>query len=95
MATRAKRRQQHLQKMWPEIEKMVAGLQDGMPEAFEMLGVTLSQQMRTVEQSDMYMAVMFELLPLDVQEKMLADPRVATSLTVLAILKELRHRPID
>ena len=62
--------------MWPEIEKMVAGLQDGMPEAFEMLGVTLSQQMRTVEQSDMYMAVMFELLPLDVQEKMLADLRV-------------------
>ena len=51
--------------------------------------------MRTVEQSDMYMAVMFELLPLDVQEKMLADPRVVTSLTVLAVLKELRHRSID
>ncbi|KUO65373.1 MAG: hypothetical protein APF80_06310 [Alphaproteobacteria bacterium BRH_c36] len=83
-------RDNHLENIWPEIEKMVAGLNDGMPEAFEMLGVTLSKYMKTLEQTDMYMAVVFELLPFDTQQKMLADPRVETSTTVLASLKRLR-----
>ena len=70
---------------------MVAGLQDGMPEAFEMLGVTLGEFMDTPEQSDMYMAVVFELLPSEAQEKMLSDPRLRTSMTLLPILKSIRE----
>ncbi len=58
---------------------MVAGLEDGMAEAFEMLGVTLAGFTTTPEQADMYMAVIFHLLPLDAQERMLADPRLETS----------------
>jgi hypothetical protein len=79
-----------LQRNWVEIEKMLAGLNDGMLEAFEMLGVTLAQEMKRVEQADLYMAVIFELLPFDVQQKMLNDPRVEESATILPRLKQLR-----
>lgn len=84
------RRLKHLQAVWPEVEKMAAGLQDGMAEAFEMMGVALRQFTKTAEQEDIHMAVLFELLPLEVQQKMLSDPRLETSPTILPILKQIR-----
>lgn len=82
-----KQREADLHRVRPEIDKMAAGLQDGMPEAFEMLGVTLAKQIKTTAQADMYMSVLFDLLPLEVQENMLSGPLVDTSDTVLRLLK--------
>jgi hypothetical protein len=45
---------------------------------------------KNAAQTDMYMAVLFEVLPPEAQRKMLADRRLAQSTTVLPILKALR-----
>lgn len=87
-------RRKHLQAVRPEIDRMVAGLQDEklMLEAFDLLGRVLAQHMDTPRQADMYMAVIFELLPLEVQEKLLADSRVGQSVTILPLLKKMRQQ---
>lgn len=87
-------RRKHLQKVRPEIDRMVAGLQDEkrMLEAFEELGRVLAEKMPTPWQADMYMAVVFDLLPLEVQEQLLLDPRVGQSATILPVLKKMRQQ---
>ncbi len=62
-------RQTDFHAVWPEIAKVSAGLHGGVFEAFEVLGRTLAEQTTTDRHADMCMAVVFELLPYDAQEK--------------------------
>ena len=55
-----------------------------------MFGMTLRNLINNLGQTDMYMAVLFELLPPEAQRKMLGDRRLSESTTVLPILKALR-----
>jgi hypothetical protein len=77
---------------WDEIEKIAMGLQSGQLEAFEMFGIVLDGLIRNRAQADMHMAVVFEVLPPEAQQKMLADRRLAQSTTILPILKALRDK---
>ena len=77
---------------WDEIEKIAIGLQSGQLEAFEMYATVLDNLAENAAQTDMYMAVVFELLPPEAQRKMLADPRISQSQTVLTTLKSLREK---
>ena len=77
---------------WDEIEKIAIGLQSGQLEAFEMYATVLDNLVENAAQTDMYMAVVFELLPPEAQRKMLADPRISQSHTVITILKSLRAK---
>jgi hypothetical protein len=85
-------RRQLIEENWDEIEKIAMGLQSGQPEAFEMFGRTLENLINNVAQTDMHMAVLFEVLPPEAQLKMLADRRLGQSATVLPILKALREK---
>jgi len=53
-------------------------------------GCVNADLIKNAAQTDMYMAVLFEVLPPEAQRKMLADRRLAQSTTVLPILKALR-----
>jgi hypothetical protein len=85
-------RRKHIGKHWDEIEKIAMGLQSGQLEAFEMFGMILERLIKNAPQTDMHMAVLFEVLPPEAQRKMLADPRVKESLTVLPMLKSMREQ---
>ena len=85
-------RRRLIEKQWDEIEKIAIGLQSGQLEAFEMFGMTLEDLIGNVAQTDMYMAVLFEVLPPEAQRKLLADRRLTQSGTVLPILKTLRGK---
>ena len=61
-----------IEELWDEIEKIAIGLQSGQLEAFEMYGVQLGKLINNTGQTDMCMAVLFELLPPEAQRKMLA-----------------------
>ena len=77
---------------WDEIEKNAIALQSGQLEAFEMYATVFDDLVENAAQIDMYMAVVFELLPPEAQRKMLADPRISQSQTVITILKSLRAK---
>jgi hypothetical protein len=85
-------RRRQIEQNWDEIEKIAMGLQSGQLEAFEMFGMTLQNLINNLGQTDMQMAVLFEVLPPEAQRKMLADRRLAESTTVLPILKILREK---
>ena len=85
-------RRKIVQKQWDEIEKMAIALQSGQLEAFEMMGMVLDGLVGNAAQTDMHMAVLFEVLPVEAQRKMLGDTRLEESLTVLPIINELRNR---
>ena len=75
---------------WDEIEKMAMGLQSGQLEAFEMYGAALADLIDNAAQTDMHMAVLFRLLPLAAQKKLLSDDRLQESETVLPFIASLR-----
>jgi hypothetical protein len=81
-----------IEEHWDEIEKIAIGLQSGQLEAFEMYGMVLDDLIGNAAQADMYMAVLFEVLPPEAQRKMLADRRLGQSRTVLPMLKLLRAK---
>jgi hypothetical protein len=85
-------RRNRIEKNWDEIEKMAIALQSGQLEAFEMFGGTLADLIENPAQADMYMAVLFELLPPEAQRKMLDDRRLNQSQTLLPIVKTLREK---
>ena len=83
-------RQRVIEQQWDEIEKMAIGLQSGRLEAYEVFGTTLERVIKNRSQSDMYMAVVFEILPPEAQRKMLAHRHIGQSKTVLPIIKAMR-----
>jgi len=83
-------RRRVIEQQWDEIEKMAIGLQSGMLEAYEVFGTTLEGVIMNRSQSDMYMAVVFEVLPPEAQRKMLAHRRAGQSKTVIPIIKAMR-----
>jgi hypothetical protein len=80
-------RRRIIEGQWEEIEKIAIGLQSGQLEALEMYGMILADLIGNQGQTDLYVAVLFELLPPEAQRKMLADKRLGQSTTVLPILK--------
>jgi hypothetical protein len=85
-------RRRMIEEQWDEIEKIAIGLQSGQLEALEMYGKVLGELIGNQGQTDLYVAVLFELLPPEAQQKMLGDTRLGQSTTVLPILKQLRDR---
>ena len=73
----------------PEVEKFVAGLEAGIFKAYETLGMALASIVDQPNQSDIFMAIVFGLMPQSAQQAMLADPRVQESRTVLPLLRQL------
>ena len=71
---------------------MAIGLQSGRLEAYEVFGTTLEGVIKNCSQSDMYMAVVFEILPPEAQRKMLAHRHLGQSTTVLPIIKAMRAK---
>ena len=61
----------------PEVEKFIAGLEAGVFEAYETLGMTLGSIVDQPNQSDIFMPIIFGLMPESAQRTMLADPRVS------------------
>ena len=85
-------RRKLIEAKWEEIEKIAIALQSGQLEGFEAYGIMLEDLTKNVAQTDMCMAVLFEVLPPGPQRKMLSDPRLQRSQTVLPILKALRAK---
>jgi hypothetical protein len=73
----------------PEVEKFTAGLQGGMFEAYETLGMALASIVEQPNQTDIFMAIIFSLMPEVAQARIMADPRVAESQTVLPLLQTI------
>ena len=57
-----------------------------------MFGMTLHRLIGNTAQTDMYMAVVFEVLPPAAQRKMLTDRRLRQSTTVLPMLHAMRAK---
>lgn len=74
----------------PEVEKFIAGLQGGVLEAYETLGMVFASLLDQPHQSDIFMAIIFGLMSEAAQFAMLADPRFNESKTVLPMLRRLR-----
>jgi len=91
-ASAQSRRKKLVEAQWDEIEKIAIGLQSGLLEAFEMFGRTLHRLIGNTAQTDMYMAVVFEVLPPPAQLKMLTDRRLRQSTTVLPMLHAMRAK---
>jgi len=72
----------------PEVEKFIAGLEAGVFEAYETLGMALGSIVDQPNQSDIFMAIIFGLMPESTQRTMLADPRIQESRTVLPLLQQ-------
>ena len=73
----------------PEVEKFIAGLEAGVFEAYQTLGMALGSIVDQPNQSDIFMAIIFGLMPESAQRTMLADPRIQESWTVLPLLQRL------
>jgi len=73
----------------PEIETFIAGLEAGVFEAYETLGMALGSVVDQPNQTDIFMAIIFGLMPQSAQRTILADPRVPESRTVLPLLLQL------
>jgi hypothetical protein len=71
---------------------MAIGMQSGLLEAYEVFGRTLEGVIKNRSQSDMYMAVVFEILPPEAQRKMLAHRQIGQSKTILPIIKAMRAK---
>jgi hypothetical protein len=76
----------------PEVEKFTAGLQGGVFEAYETLGVALAGIVEQPNQTDIFMAIIFSLMPETARVRIMADPRVAESQTVLPLLQTIASR---
>ncbi|HEX2841417.1 hypothetical protein [Hyphomicrobium sp.] len=85
-------RREMLATQWDEIEKMAMGMQSGMLEAFEIFGTTLEEVVGNRGYADIHLAVIFELLPPVAQRRMLDDPRLHESATILPLVKEFRDK---
>ena len=72
----------------PEVEKFIAGLEAGVFEAYQTLGMALGSIVDQPNQSDIFMAIIFGLMPESAQRIMLADPRIQESWTVLPLLQQ-------
>jgi hypothetical protein len=62
-------RRRILEKQWDEVEKIAIGLQSGQLEALEMYGKVLGDLIGNQGQTDLYVAVLFELLPPEAQQR--------------------------
>ena len=57
--------------------------------AYETLGMALASIVDQPNQSDVFMAIVFGLMPEPARRTMLADPRIRESRTVLPLLRQL------
>jgi hypothetical protein len=76
----------------PEVDKFVVGLQGGVFEAYETLGMALASVVDQPNQTDIFLAIIFSLMPEAAQARIMADPRVAESQTVLPLLQTIASR---
>jgi hypothetical protein len=88
----ARSRMDSIEAHMAEVEKFTAGLQDGVFEAYETLGMALASIVDQPNQTDIFMAIIFSLMPEAAQARIMADPRVAESQTVLPLLQTIASR---